>query len=94
MCYIVDMENVETTVLNYRIIVEPKKNSQTGKKIYVAFCPKLEVSDWGNTIDQAINHIEEAIECHLESLLKHHKSIPNPDQNEFVIATTKISFAM
>jgi len=82
---------METTVLNYRIIVEQEENSQTGKKVYVSLCPKLGVSDWGNTIDQAINRIQEAVECHLESLIRHHKHLPAPDQNEFVIATAKVN---
>src|SRR3989338_8108559 len=75
---------METKILNYRIIVEPEKDPQTSKRVYVAICPKLGVSDWGNTIDQAIIHIQEAIECHLESLIKHGKSVPSADQNEFV----------
>lgn len=81
---------MEANIHSYRIIIEPEKDSQTGKKVYVAFCPKLGVSDWGKTIDQAIGHIQEAIECHLESLIKHNKSIPAPDQNEFVVASAKV----
>ena len=82
---------METKVLNYRIIVEPETHEKTGKVVYVSYCPKLGVSDWGRTVEQAIAHIREAIECHLESLVKHGEDIPQPDTDEYVIATARVN---
>lgn len=66
---------METIVLNYRIIIEPETDKKTGKTVYVALAPTLGVSDWGKSIEQALERITEAIECHLESLVKHGKEI-------------------
>ena len=81
---------METHILNYRIIIEPEK-LKTGKIVYNALCPTLDVVDWGNSVEKATEHIKEAIECHVEFLVKHNRSIPNPDQQEFMITSTAIS---
>ncbi len=81
---------MDTKILNYRIIIEPELNKKTGKKVYVGFCPKLGVSDWGKTVETVIDNIKEAIECHLESLVKHKKDIPAPDEPEFMVTTTDV----
>lgn len=82
---------MESKIINYRIIIEPEKDAKTGKKVYTAFCPKLGVGDWGKTVEQALEHIKEGIQCHLESLVKHKKPIPAPDEADFMIANTQIS---
>ena len=80
---------METKVLNYRIIIEPEIENK--KKVYVSFCPTLGVSDWGKTVEEALAHIREGIECYLESLVKHKKPIPEEDPSEFMVATTRVS---
>ncbi len=82
---------MQTHILSYRTIIEPVTNPKTGKTVYTAYSPKLGVSDWGKTIELALLHIQEAIECHLESLSKHHQPIPAPDQDEFLITTTRVN---
>ena len=81
---------METKVLNYRIIIEPETSGKKGKIVYVSYCPKLGISDWGNTVEQAIAHVREAIECHLESLAKHSEDIPQSDTDEYVVATARV----
>lgn len=81
---------METKVLNYRIIIWPELVKR--RKTYVALSPTLGVSDWGKTVEEALDHIKEGIECHLESLVKHKKSIPQEESlSEFMVATTKVS---
>ena len=80
---------METKVLNYRIIVTPEKQGR--KTVYNALSPTLGVADWGNSIDQALTHIQEAIECHLESLAKHNVPIPLEESSDFMVATTTVS---
>lgn len=82
---------METKILNYRIIIESEIGKKTGKKVYTAFCPKLGVGDWGNTVEEALSHIKEGIECYLESLIKHGKPIPSEDISEFMVATAEVS---
>ncbi len=81
---------METKVLNYRILVEQEVLPRTKKTVFVAYCPKLGISDWGATIDEALVHIREAIECHIESLVKHHEAVPISDEETFMVATTSV----
>ena len=77
---------METKVLNYRIIIKPEKENK--KTVYLAECPTLGVYDWGDTIDKALKHIKEGIECHIESLIKDHEEIPvDYPEKEFVTET-------
>lgn len=70
---------METKVLNYRILVEKEGTPRTKRAVYVAYCPKLGISDWGSSIDEALAHIQEAIECHIASLVKHEEDVPEVD---------------
>lgn len=81
---------METKVLNYRILVEQEALPRRKKAAYVAYCPKLGISDWGTTIDEAIEHIQEAIECHIESLVKHNEDVPVSDEETFVVTTANV----
>jgi len=58
--------------LRYTVILE--REEQGG---YHAFCPILKgCHTQGETIEEALDHIKEAIELYLESLKAHNKSIP------------------
>lgn len=81
---------METTVLDYRIIIEEELQPRTKKRVYVAYCPKLGVSDWGSSIEEAHAHIQGAIECYIESLVKHKEAVPAPDSSSFMVTTTSI----
>jgi predicted RNase H-like HicB family nuclease len=84
---------MQTKALNFRILIEPELDERTGKRVYVAYCPTLGVSDWGKTVELAKAHIEEAIACHLESLAKHNKSIPAPDGEEFMVTQAHVNLS-
>lgn len=66
---------METKVLNYRIIIEPEKYPD-GSLVYNAYCPTLDLADYGDTIEQALASIKEAIELRLEVLRKEGEEIP------------------
>lgn len=65
---------METKVLNYRIIIKQAKEGR--KTIYLAECPTLRVYDWGGTVEEALQSIQEGIECHVEGLLKDDEEAP------------------
>lgn len=65
---------METKALNYRVIVE-KERSKKGF-IFVAYAPSLGISDFGETIENAVNNIEKAIKLYLETLVELKKPIP------------------
>lgn len=79
---------METKILNYRIIL--KKEKETRKTIFVAECPTLGIYDWGDTLDLALSHIKEAIECHIASLLKDGEEIPVDYTDKEFVTETKI----
>lgn len=81
---------MEKKVLNYRIIIEKEKD-EAGKTVYVAYCPTLGISDFGDTVEQAKEHMEEAIECHIEGIIKTGDEVPAPDIKDVYISLAEIS---
>lgn len=62
---------------NFEILIE-KEESDNG---YYAYCPNLPgCFSNGKTIEETKANIREAIELHLESLLKRKKKIPHNDR--------------
>ncbi len=41
---------------------------QKGKLKYVALCPELDVASQGNSIEQAIKNLKEAVELYIEEM--------------------------
>lgn len=80
---------METKVLNYRIIITPEKHQ--GKIVYNVLCPTLGVADWGKTIEQAIQHIQGAMECYIEALLEDKQPVPAPDEPNFTITIASVN---
>jgi len=81
---------MEKKVLNYRIIIEPEKY-EDGSTVYVAYCPKLGISDYGDTVEEAKEHMTEAIQCHIEGLIKTGDEVPAPDAQDAYISQTLIT---
>ncbi len=77
---------MKTAILRYRVIIR-----KDGKH-YIADVPTLGISDFGRTIQEAKQHVHDAIACHVEGLLKTHTSIPSPDTDEFYISTSEVTF--
>lgn len=81
---------METKVLNYRIIIEKDRRIGTKKQCYVASCPTLGVVDDGDTVEEALKNIKEAIELYVECLIEEGKSIPKDNLEESIITQTSI----
>jgi len=75
---------METKILNYKIIIEKEG------KTYVAYCPTLGLSDYGKTIDQALNRIKNLIKFHIESLSQLNYSIPAEKETTTLITSVEI----
>ncbi len=83
---------MESKVLNYRIIIEPEKYPD-GTTVYVAYCPTLAISDYGDTVEDVLKSIKYGIELAIESLAKKKQEVPVDDVEEQIITSLKISFA-
>ena len=84
LCY--NFFTMQNTSLKYNVII--KKEG----KYYVAYVPTLGISDFGKNLDQAKKNIQNAMECHIEGLLKTKTEVPAPDSQEYFIGQTEISF--
>jgi len=71
---------MQTRVLNYRIIVSPDEETGSGKPGFTAFCPTLGVADDGDTVEEALQNINGAIDAYVESLVEDGESVPNTVQ--------------
>lgn len=81
---------MQTKVLNYRIIVTPDKQTGTGKAGYTALCPTLGVADDGDTIDEALVNVREAIKAYVESLVEDKQPVPVDDLQHDIVTTAQI----
>jgi len=52
---------------------------------YWVECPSLGITSYGESIDDAIRMIQEAIELHIEDLTAHGESVPPEDTDEFPV---------
>lgn len=83
---------MDTKILNYRVIIEKEK--QKGKTVYVAYVPTLGVSDFGKSVEIAVQNIEKAIKLYLDTLVELKKAIPAPDTEDYFITTRKIELTL
>ena len=68
---------------SFRTIIEPDDPSG-----YHGYVPRLKgVHTTGNTIDEVKKNLREAIQCHMEGLLKDNIPIPNEEDAVEVIQT-------
>ena len=80
---------METQVANYRIIIEPE--IQSGKKVYNAYCPTLDVADYGDSIEKVLKSIHNGIDLAIESLVEEGKEVPTDNIREQVITSTEVN---
>ncbi len=58
---------METTILNYHVVVEPDTYTGTDEPCFTAYCYELGIADGGDTIEEALERIKDAIECYESS---------------------------
>lgn len=80
---------MDTKVLNYRIIIEPEKYDD-GSLVYVAYCPTLGISDYGDSVEAVLTSIKEGIELAVESLAKSNQEVPVDSLEDQIITSAKI----
>lgn len=80
---------MEKYVLNYRIIIE-KETDVKGSIVYVAQCPTLGISDYGDTIEDVLTSIQDGIELAVETLTKERQEVPVDQIDEQIITSTKV----
>lgn len=76
---------MKTTMLRYTVVIKREG------KVFVSYVPTLGISDFGKTIEETKKHTHDAIECHVEGLLKSHTDIPAPDDTDFTISQAQVT---
>lgn len=80
-----------TKKLSYRIIIFPDSQTGTEKAGYTAFCPTLGVADDGDTIEEALENVNSAIEIYVQSLIEDNEKIPIDKPEYDIVTTTQIN---
>lgn len=80
---------MEKVILNYRVIVEQEKQGK--KVVYNAYCPSLNVADYGDTIEEVLESIKDGIQLAVECLAEEKKNIPNDNLATQLITAIQIS---
>ncbi len=80
---------MEKQLLNYRIIID-KETYPNGSLVYVAHCPTLGISDYGDTVEDVLKSIKQGIELAVESLSKEKQEVPIDHVDDQIITSTKI----
>ena len=81
---------MEKFVLNYRVIVEPDTRVGTNEKCFTAYCPTLDVVSDGDTFDDVLKNIQDAIQLRVEVLVEDGEEVPVDRIDEEAIVHTKI----
>lgn len=81
---------MKTQVLNYRIIVEKEKYGD-GSPVYVAYAPSLGISDYGDTVEDALDSIKDGIKLAVEVMAEEGQEIPVDNVEEQLITSAKIA---
>ncbi|PIP64359.1 hypothetical protein CO083_06335 [Candidatus Roizmanbacteria bacterium CG_4_9_14_0_8_um_filter_34_12] len=80
---------MEKQLLNYRIIID-KETYPDSSLVYVAHCPTLGISDYGDTVEDVLKSIKEGIELAVESLSKEKQEVPIDNIDDQIITSTKV----
>ncbi|MBI3577251.1 type II toxin-antitoxin system HicB family antitoxin [Candidatus Gottesmanbacteria bacterium] len=80
---------MEKTILNYRIIIEPETYPD-GSVVFVAYCPTLGISDYGDSVEEVLKSMKDGIDLAVASLVKDKKEVPVDDIEDQIIATAKV----
>lgn len=81
---------MQTTILNYRIIIHPDVRTGTNEPGFTAFCPTLGVADDGDTIDEALANVKGAIEAYVECLVEDGLPVPKDEPEHDVVTTAQV----
>lgn len=82
---------MQTNLLSYRVIVEPE-TYPNGDKVYNAYCPTLGITDYGDTIEEALSSLKDGIELAVESLVKEKQEIPSDNLSDQIVTQTQVQF--
>jgi len=80
----------QTHILNYRVLIE-KEAYDDNTSVYVTHVPTLGISDYGPTLEKALQNTQKLIQFHVESLIEEGENVPAADDlTNLIIASSQI----
>jgi predicted RNase H-like HicB family nuclease len=74
----------------FRVVIEDD-HFEDGREAYHAFAPALKgCHTWGNTYQEALANIREAVEIYVEDLLESGESIPIDNDQDVMVQSTPV----
>lgn len=67
---------MEKKILNYRVVITPDERTGTGKPCYTGYVPLLGIATDGDTIEEALMNVQDAIRVYIKSLREDGEEIP------------------
>lgn len=80
---------MDKKVLDYRVIIEPEKRPN-GETVFVAYCPTLGISDYGDSVEEVLSSIQDGIKLAIEMLVKKKLQVPTDRLEEQIITSTRV----
>ena len=80
-------------VLTYKVILEEELDEQKKRTVFVSYVPRLGISDFGKTVEEALKNTKEAIRCHVEALKKLKEEIPQAESKTAFFGEISVSFS-
>ncbi|PKB64112.1 MAG: hypothetical protein BZY80_03830 [SAR202 cluster bacterium Io17-Chloro-G2] len=68
----------------FRVVIDPDEDR------WVAYCPALEkyaATTWGNTREEALQHIQEVIQMVVQELVEDQEAIPEEPLDEVIVSS-------
>jgi predicted RNase H-like HicB family nuclease len=84
-----NLPTMKKVVLNYKVIID-KEAYPNGEPVYNTYCPTLDIADYGDTIEKALESIKKAIKLRLEVLAEEGQEIPQENEESLI---TDVSIA-
>ena len=79
-------KRTKTQILNYRVIAE-KEQYENSTPAYVTYVPTLGISDYGPTLEKALDSTQKMIKFHIECLIDEGEPVPAPDNPNNIFVT-------
>ncbi|MEK7534531.1 MAG: type II toxin-antitoxin system HicB family antitoxin [Patescibacteria group bacterium] len=81
---------MEKKVLNYRIVIVPDERTGTNKPCYTAYVPVLGIATDGDTIEEVLGNVKDAIRIFVTSLIEDGENVPLEPVGEELITTASV----
>lgn len=78
----------------YRIVITPDVRTGSGEHCFTAFVPTLGIATDGDSVEEALQNIQEMIAFHLECLRKEKQPLPVEQPTMDFITTARVAVSV